>query len=143
MSRVRFQKLTVVRLPLSEGDWVEVRERLSGVEKKRMSASAFQSLTQGKEEDKPQIGVDFAILTVARTKAYLVDWNFKDENDKPVKFSEDAIDALDEDTLKEIETALDKHIAEQDAKKQLPSGEATSSSGSPAVATSAGAGSNT
>jgi hypothetical protein len=130
VSICRFERPDVVRLALRDEGWIEVKRRLSGGERRRMSAAAFTDMQQGKGadgSDQPKIGVDFAVLGLARTKAYLVDWNFRDAKDKPVKVTPAAIEALNEESLKEIEEALDTHIAAIEAESKVPSGEPASS----------------
>lgn len=139
--RVRFQKTDTTQLPLSDGDWVEVRVRLSGAERRKMSARAFSSMRA--TSSNPEIGVDFAALGLSRIKAYLVDWSFDDAAGKRVPCTEAAIDALDEETLVEIDEALDKHCEKVEAESKALSGVAASSPGSPAAGTSVGVGSNT
>ena len=96
-----------------------------------MSAAAFRDMqrtgTAGTGE--PRIGVDFAALSLARTKAYLLDWSFRDAKDKPTKVTSEAIDALDEETLVEIEAALDAHVTAVEAEVKAQSGAPASSQG--------------
>jgi hypothetical protein len=137
MAKNRFQKTDVVRLPLSDGDWIEVRRRLSGAEKKLMAAAAFTDFRQGAKDGKEgeqRFGVDFGLLSLSRTLTYLKDWSFRDEADKPVKCSRAAIEALDQETLDEIERALDAHVAAMEQEKNDPSGEPKLSLVSPSVA---------
>lgn len=131
MGRCRFQNADVVRLTLSGDEWIEVKERLSGGEARRMSAAAFRDVQRtGKTAtDEPRVGVDFAALSLGRTKAYLVDWSFRDQKDKPVKVTSEAIESLDEETLKEIEDALDAHIKTIEAEVKARSGEPASPRG--------------
>jgi hypothetical protein len=114
----RFQKPNIVRLSLSNGDWIEVRERLSAGQVRRMSAAAFTDVQQTDPRTAPRIGVDFARLALARTMAYLVDWSFRDDQGRPVKVTQEAIEALTPESLAEIEEALDKHIAAMEAEKK-------------------------
>lgn len=123
--RVRFQRTNTDRLALSNGDWIDVRHRLSGAERRKMSASAFSTMKSTGAA--PEIGVDFAVLGLSRTKAYVIDWSFVDENDKRVPVSDAAIDALDEETLDEIEKALDAHCERVDAESKATSGDPASS----------------
>jgi hypothetical protein len=128
MSRCRFEKSDIVRLPLADEDWIEVKHRLSGGELRRMSAAAFRDVQQtAVPGDSPRIGVDFGTLSLARTKAYLKDWSFRDKDDKPVKVTPEAVEALDDETLKEIEKALDAHILSVEAEVKARSGEPASS----------------
>jgi len=123
MGKLRFEQPEIVRLQLSDGDWIEVRKRLSAGQNRRMHSAAFDKL-EGKG-----VTVDFALLGLARTIAYLLDWSFRDKEDKPVKCTPAAIEALTMEDLKEIETALDKHIADQ---TELSKKKATETTSSPA-----------
>lgn len=134
----------VVRLPLNkDGKWIEVKERLSAGEMRRMSGAAFTDVAPTMSNQSAKIGVDFATLGLARSMAYLVDWNFEDHEGRPVKCTPQAIEALDEDWLKLIEDALDKHLSKMDAEKKARNGAPTPRPASPSAGSSAGRGTNT
>lgn len=135
MGKSRFQTADIVRLELSDGDWIEVRRRLSAGEERRMYSSAFEKL-EGKG-----VTVNFATLGLSRTIAYVTDWSFRDGADKPVRCTPAAIEALTLEALKEIEIALDTHVeAQRELAKKTPTTETTSSPVSSAAGTSDGPG---
>lgn len=92
---------------MSDGDWIEVKTRLSHGEMTVVASSSVKAVQSGGEVT---MLVDANRLATARIDAWVTDWSFRDENDKPVAFSRDAILALDPDTAAEIDAALDKHV---------------------------------
>ena len=97
-----------VRLELSDGDWVEVKERLSYGESQRLSSSMLRYVKTDTGEN--EIGIDFAKHSLLRMETWLTDWSFRDHNDKPVPLSRSAIENLDAQTAGEIDEALTAHI---------------------------------
>ena len=70
---------------------------------------------------------DLAMIGKSEVVAYLVDWSFTGEDDKPVKCSADAIDSLTVDTYDEIEKAIQSHIKRvEDERKNATSGTSSS-----------------
>jgi hypothetical protein len=116
--RNRFVSPDVKRLPLSDDDWIEVKERLTYKERQQLSGAMFRSV-KGAADDQ-EMGVDFARYAILRLKTWLVDWSFRDKEDKPVPLSSAAIENLDPADADEIGEALDKHIAELEAAKAVP-----------------------
>jgi hypothetical protein len=104
----------VVRLPLSEGEYLEVQKELNAGQYVEM----LEALMDRKRFAKPI--------------AYLVGWSLVGLTEQPLPYDLDmpeeerrsTIGALDKATLREITAALDKHeAAEQaalDAKKKTP-----------------------
>lgn len=130
----RFQKVGVVRKTLANGDWIEIRERLSGSESRRMAAATFTGVKRKVDPSAPEeapkeveIAVDFSALPLERMKRYLVDWSFKDDQDKPVRCTPEAIEALDDETFEEIEKILDEHVKEMKQMAKAQSGAPASS----------------
>lgn len=130
--RVRFVTPEVVRLPLSDGDWIEVKKRLSVGEERQ----AFQQIVGEIKSDgwrRPNL----EMVGIAEMIAYLVDWSFRDARDKPVKVTIDAIRQLDLATFRELETVLTAHVTAMDAAeadtKNEQSGEPGSATTSPSV----------
>jgi hypothetical protein len=128
MPRLRFVTPEVVRLPLSDGDWIEVKKRLS-VGESRAATSSFIGRFHGDGSRTPNLET----LGMGQTLAYLVRWSFRDANDHPVSVSLDALKSLDSDTYREIEDAIEAHearvtmeAAEQEKKVQEPSAPAAS-----------------
>lgn len=109
--RCRFVQPEVQRLHLADGDWIEVKRRLSVGEER----AAFQAIVG---EINPASGwrrPNVEMLGIAEMSAYIVEWSFRDAQDRPVPVSTAAIKQLDSETFKEIERLLEQHIAETDA----------------------------
>ena len=104
MTKHRFVTAATVRLELSEGDWIEVKERLSYGEQQRLTGMAVGRAGDG------GIHLDYARYEIERLATWLVDWSFRDDQDKPVALSKKAIENLDPDTADEIDAALNAHI---------------------------------
>jgi hypothetical protein len=110
------------RLPLSAGDWILVKKRLSAGENKRM-------VQRG--------SVDLVEAGTAKILAYLLDWSVTDPAGKPIvirdepdSVKEAAIDSIDPDSYGEILRAIEAHETamrtERDAQKKIPAGGTTS-----------------
>lgn len=120
MSRCRFVQPDVVRLTLSDGDFIDVKRQLNAGEQRRLFAHMMRDMTPGEK-------VTLIPEQVGRTKleAYIVGWSFADAEGKPVPVSPSAIDNLDTETYAEMVKAIDDHEAvqeqEREARKQNPS----------------------
>src|SRR3990172_11675596 len=103
MGRCRFVQPDTVRLTISDGDWIDVKKRLSVGEKRKAEASIVADV-------RPDGRVTPNLEMMggkAQVLAYLLDWSLRDAQDRPVKIETDAkrsaaIDQLDEATFKEI-----------------------------------------
>jgi hypothetical protein len=104
MGRSRVVIPEVVRVPLSEGDYIDVKRDLNAGE-------YFDLLTVMAERRK-----------FAKILAYLVGWSFVGQDEHPIPYAlddpedarRDTIGALDKGTLRELVAAIDKHEAAQD-----------------------------
>jgi hypothetical protein len=120
MSRCRVVAPEVVRLSLSDGDYLDVN--------KELNAGQYLELLTALVDRKP----------FAKAIAYLVSWSLVGLNGQPLPYDLDmpeeerraTIGALDKGTVREITAALDKHeAAEQaavDTKKKTKSSELVS-----------------
>jgi len=116
MPRLRFVTPEVVRLPLSEGDWIEVKKRLTVGEARQATSSFIGTFTRDGART-----VNMETLGMGNVLAYLVRWSFRDSNDLPTTVSLDAIKLLDLDTYREIEEAIEAHetrVAMEDAERE-------------------------
>lgn len=108
MGRCRFVQPEVTRIHLSDGDWIGVKRRLSVGEER----AAFQAIVG---EINPSSGwrrPNVEMLGIAEMAAYIVEWSFRDAQDRPVLVSVDAIKQLDTATFRELEAALEKHASD-------------------------------
>jgi hypothetical protein len=106
MSRCRFVQPEVVRLYLSDGDWLGVKKRLSVGEER----AAFQAIV-GEVNPSGWRKPNVEMLGIAEMFAYIVEWSFRDAQDRAVPVSIESIKQLDSETFKEIEKALEGHVA--------------------------------
>lgn len=139
MGRCRFVQPDTVRLPLSDGDFIDVKRELNSWERRRILSSLVNTgLGFG---EKPTLNPQLVGKT--RIVEYLLGWSFIDAEGRPVPVSESALDSLDMDTYAEVSAAIDAHEERGDqlreAKKKPPAGESASSATSPLPSTSAGA----
>ena len=116
------------RIDIGDGDWIEVRAQLSAGEAKEMRTAGFTHMQQGDDaaieagDGQVKIGVNWKRMSLAKLRAYLVDWNAKDGQQRPVPYSTEALAQLDEADFDRIEAAVNAHIVElNDAKKKTAS----------------------
>lgn len=115
MSRNRFVLPETVRLELSEGDWIEVKKRLTYGEQQRLAGGALKpKLTDGEID----ISLDLETHSILRLSTWIVDWSFCDTKGKQVEVDRDAIASMDPDTAEEIEDALTAHIETLEEEKK-------------------------
>lgn len=102
--RHRFVVPDTTQLPLSDGDWVEVKKRLT-VGDERAAMQAVVGVINQDGSRSPNL----KMVGIAEVMAYLVDWSFTDAQDKRVPLSVDAVLNLDPESFKEIEAAVEAH----------------------------------
>ena len=110
MSRNAFVQPATVKLELSEGDWIEVKTELTYGEQLKLQDES----SRAGEDDK--LHFVYSNFYVAHLVAWIVDWSFTDAKGR-VEVTADAIRALKGSIAGEINTALNKYEAEQDALK--------------------------
>lgn len=118
-----------VRLDLGDGDWIEVKRELSAGELKAMRTSSFtymQGQSGASADDEVKIGVDWRRLAVARILSYVIDWNAKDAQGRPVPFSRAAVEQLSVTDFERLEATLNTHAVAIEALKNSKAGETKS-----------------
>ena len=133
MGKRWFASLETVRIPLSEGEWIEVKQQLTYAESKRIAQAGFQMPTfrMGDLPDQnvndAEIHIDTTKLDLLRMELWVVSWSAMQPNRKgellQVPVTREAIEALDPDMAKEISEALDAHINAQEQAKNVSAGE--------------------
>lgn len=114
----RFVQPEIVRLELSDGDWLEVRKELSMGEARRAMARTIKTMRAD-----GRIEPDLEMVGRAEIAAYIVDWSFVDAQDKRVPYTDAALDNLTSEAYSEIEAAVRTHIAAvEDERKNARSG---------------------
>lgn len=144
MSRSRFVRPELVTLPLSDGDSITVKKRLTAGEQRDAYARLYLAGADGVLRTNPlQSGL--AMMT-----AYLVDWTLADESGArvpirglTVKELEDVLNALDPADFVEIKDAIQAHeLAQRDereAQKKMPHGARVDGPTSPSPSAADGA----
>jgi hypothetical protein len=108
--RSRFVLPTTVQLTLSDGDFIEIKERLTFGEQQKLTAKTLAQEGNLFGGGEVTATLDFAGYKTERMLAYLVDWSFRDADGRVVPVSRAALEALDPETADEIDTALDAHL---------------------------------
>ena len=141
--RPRFASGAAVKLPLSEGDWVLVRQELSYGQQRRLAAAGLSGVPgalaeQGQGE---ALSIDLAAYDLERLATWVMDWSFTDDDGDRVPVSREAIEALHPDTAAEIDRALTAHVEALEGKAApAPAGPSRPGESSPSARPSAGAG---
>lgn len=131
--RCRFVPPDVVRIAISDEDWIDVKKELNAGETRRIFTDLVKDFRAGEmaELDPRQVGI-------TKILNYIVGWSLTDENDRPVPFSMSALENLDIDTYTEINQAIEAHDKAVDenrtARKNARTGETASLPTSPSVA---------
>lgn len=115
-----FVKPEAQRLELTDGQWIEVKKFLTAGEELTVT-QAFTAMRQGKEGDNPTIEINMKRWRIMRCAIYLLKWSLSDWDGKPVPVSEAALEALDPDRLREIETAIEAHTKLMEEEKNARS----------------------
>lgn len=117
------------RLPLSGGQWIDVRHRLSAGDQFDMFDRMVKILRAGEKAELNTVESSRAVIL-----AYVVNWSFT-TNGAPVKFSGAALNNLTRKRFAEISKAVEAHDraveAEQAEEKKDPPGESASNATSP------------
>jgi hypothetical protein len=125
MARNRFPSPAVDRLPISDGDWIEVKRDLTVGEEKDVSLLAMREMSQ--EDGTLKFRPDYQLMPFAKAVIYLVSWSFHNAKG-PVKLEDnqkkrlEQLRALDGATWEEIQTALEAHEEKTDALKKPQGG---------------------
>jgi hypothetical protein len=108
-----FVEPAIVKLPLSGGRYLIVKQRLNAGESRRWFARMLRDLSPGEK-----LRLDPAKIGLTKLCEYLVDWSFTDPTGKPVPISEAALDNLESDLYAEIVAAVDAHEAAEAVKRE-------------------------
>ncbi len=135
--RNRFVKPETINIEISDGDTIEIKKELTVGEQKQMFTHAIKRMGGVMGEGRGEWDMDPVLLGFAKVEAYLIGWSFAEDvldNDgkpvmennkpvtKPVDFSPEAIQSIDETTYSEIEEAIDKHTEKLAEEKKASGG---------------------
>ena len=132
----------VTRLNLSNGQWLDVKDRLKVKDKRDQHSYSVDGVSSDGQTYRFNI-VKHGIATAA---IRIVNWLVNDETGKPVAWPSgkpfkdrvEAIESLDEEVFEEIAREIRLHVerveeASDAAKKSTPDGETNSATTSPSV----------
>lgn len=109
MGRNRFVQPTTVRYELSDGDWAELKGRLTYLESQRLATAAFSGLRGQVGGVSAEITLDSAAFALAKFEAWIVDWSFQGPDGRAVPVSRDSFSALDEEAAAELIEIINRH----------------------------------
>ena len=122
MSRVRFVQPKIVRLTISDGDFIDIKNELTAGEEREAFARMTKVLEAGR---RPQL--DPEQVELSTLVAYVVGWSLLDAEGQPVEVMEDAFKALDSATFLEIYKAIEAHEQALALQKKTPPADASKS----------------
>lgn len=114
MGRCRMVDPEQVRLPISDGDFIDVKRQLTAGEYRRIFLDQIKGgvIVSGQETQ-----LDPAKLGVTRILAYVVGWSLVDAVGRPLPFSEATLLLQDSDTYREIGDAIDAHVEAEERRQ--------------------------
>lgn len=111
----RFVRPETVTLPLSGGDTITVRKRLTNGERRAMFARMYKAGVTPLQVDTLQTGLAVVV-------SYLLDWTLTDDGGARVRIDgltpdelAFIVDGLDWDSFVEIKDAIEAHVGAMDA----------------------------
>lgn len=107
MSKI-VDRSAVDEIILSDGDRVQVRSRLTASEQAALAGRMIRYETDTASGQVKQSGIDPFAIKLAIVRAYLVGWDFKDDEGQPIVFAVDLLDSLDPLVSEEIALGIDK-----------------------------------
>ena len=131
----RMRRPATVKIPLSRGDWILVKQHLTAGEQQEMFARMLL----------PNRQLDPVKVAPGKVLAYLLDWSFTDFDDRPIRIAEQSEDVvrqalkdIDDDAFLEVQQAIETHEAAmhqaREQEKNAPDGANASSVTSPSAA---------
>ena len=137
------------RLELPNNQWIEVKDKLKVRDKRDVHSYSVD----GMATDGLTYRFNVVKHQIATAAVRIIRWSLQDDgsmhkdgqpkpiewpNGQPFKARVEAIEGLDEEAFEEITEALNKHLrvveaADEDAKKEIPAGETTSTPSSPSA----------
>ena len=110
---IRVHKPETVRLPLSGGDSILVKQYLTAGEYRAVMRAAARPIATGAT---PSLELDPDAAGVALVLAYLLDWTFQDADGSPLRIADQSpetvkavLERLDADAYMEVQGAIQQH----------------------------------
>lgn len=112
-----FVRPETVRLDLSEGQWVEIKEQLSYGEDQKLTGLLVTSVRPG--DDGNVVGGNYGVYAVRKLLSWITDWSLRDADDKPVEVSLASIENLTPDAAEAINEAINAYLAKRQEGKAM------------------------
>lgn len=113
-------------LQLSDGDWIEVRMRLTSGEDRlmqRLTAKGYQKKSESTDGGDAEWRIDYDVTKYApvRIASYVTSWSIRNFKGEPIPLPANyslekrvqIVESLDEDTVGEMDDAILEHIRTQ------------------------------
>lgn len=127
MGRCRIVRPNSMRLPISDGDYIDVKKELNAGESRQVYAGMVKEQKFGEAPT-----ADPARVGLTKMLQYLLGWSLVDLKDEPLELSEAALLSLDLPTYNEINAAIDTHAEKVEADREArKNSQATESASSP------------
>lgn len=110
-------------ITMSNGDKVEVRQRLSAAERAELNRNIVHMEYSIKSGEMRVTEGEWYRQKIEVLRAFIVDWDFKDDAGQTIPYKAALVEDLDEETVDEIADAIDKFQAnrrDMAEKKGLP-----------------------
>ncbi len=92
---------------LTNGDTLQVRQRLTAAEDAELTRNLVQLKFDAKTGEAEVVTGDWHLMRQATVRAYVVTWDFKDDEGNLVAYATKLVDTLDSETVDEIAKAID------------------------------------
>ncbi len=138
MGRCRVVQPDMVRLQISDGDWIDVKKYLTHGERTQASASVI-----GEVRVDGWMRPNFEGASIAQIVAYVVDWSMVDSADKRIPCDTDvqkiaALKSFDDATVEEMSAVIEAHAKKMEAELAEAKKPKAGSSDSALISASAG-----
>lgn len=121
MGRNRFvDDQETVRVDISDGDWIELKARLSFYDQNRLTGAGLQGMKA--DDGEQEMTINWPDFNRTRIATWLVGWSFRDAKGKAMPVNRANIDRLDSDTAEEILAAIEAHATALEAEKAAKNG---------------------
>lgn len=133
MGRCRTVRPETVRIDISDGDWIEVKKRLTYGEGAKARAAVIKEVRSD-----GRMTPDFELVEITHVLAYLVDWSLVDLAGKRIQIDTDAkrlsaINGQDPATIRELIDAVNAHVEAMEAELVTEKNAKAGETASPAI----------
>jgi hypothetical protein len=107
-----FVQPEIVRLPLSDGRYIDIKKELTAYEQRHSFAGLVKEMRAGEK-----VMLDPEKVGFTKVMAYLLGWSFT-QHGQPVEVNEGAVNTLQPKLYKEIVDAINAHEEQIDAERE-------------------------